>query len=35
MDTAKAVLTRTRLSPMHTFDPVQVARYEKDSWVAY
>ena len=35
MDRAKAVLTRTKLSPMRTFDPLLVARYEKDSWVAY
>ena len=25
----------TALSPMRTFDPISVARYEKDSWVAY
>ena len=23
------------ISPMRNFDPIQVARYEKDSWVAY
>ena len=32
---ANAVLTRAKLSPMRAFDPVLVARYEKDSWVAY
>jgi hypothetical protein len=29
------VSRRSALSPMRTFDPIRVARYEKDSWVAY
>jgi hypothetical protein len=29
------VTSPVALSPMRTFDPVKVARYEKDSWVAY
>ena len=27
--------SRSRPSPMRNFDPILVARYEKDSWVAY
>ena len=32
---ANAALTRAKSGPLRTFDPVSVARYEKDSWVAY
>jgi hypothetical protein len=34
MQTATSLPSRS-LSPMRAFDPVKVARYEKDSWVAY
>ena len=30
-----SILTNAKLSPMRTFDPTLVARYEKDMWVAY
>ena len=30
-----AVTSKKIISPMRTFDPTMVARYEKDSWVAY
>ncbi len=29
------ILSVKKLSPMRSFDPVRVARYEKDCWVAY
>ncbi len=32
---AIADMPRRALSPMRNFDPILVARYEKDSWVAY
>jgi len=33
--TISAIPRHASLSPMRRFDPVLVARYEKDSWVAY
>lgn len=33
--TVSAIPRQAALSPMRTFDPIRVARYEKDSWVAY
>ncbi len=33
--TVSTVVSRRALSPMRSFDPILVARYEKDSWVAY
>ncbi len=33
--TVSAIPRHASLSPMRNFDPHQVARYEKDSWVAY
>jgi hypothetical protein len=33
--TVSAFPRQAVLSPMRTFDPIRVARYEKDSWVAY
>ena len=33
--TISAIPRHVSLSPMRRFDPVLVARYEKDSWVAY
>jgi len=33
--TASVIPQQAALSPMRTFDPIRVARYEKDSWVAY
>lgn len=33
--TAITDVPRRTLSPMRHFDPIRVARYEKDSWVAY
>ena len=33
--TVSVVSRRGSLSPMRTFDPMRVALYEKDSWVAY
>lgn len=33
--TASAIPHSASLSPMRRFDPLLVARYEKDSWVAY
>jgi hypothetical protein len=33
--TTLTAVARKPLSPMRNFDPVTVARYEKDSWVAY
>jgi hypothetical protein len=33
--TIAAMQMKKTLSPMRSFDPVKVARYEKDSWVAY
>ncbi len=32
---ATLTASHARLSPMRSFDPVKVAQYEKDSWVAY
>lgn len=32
---ASADVPRRTLSPMRSFDPILVARYEKDSWAAY
>ncbi len=32
---ASADMPRRTLSPMRSFDPILVARYEKDSWLAY
>ena len=33
--TVSAIPKQASLSPMRNFDPIRVARYEKDSWVAY
>ena len=33
--TVSIISRHAALSPMRTFDPIRVARYEKDSWVAY
>jgi hypothetical protein len=33
--TATTLPQHSALSPMRNFDPIRVARYEKDSWVAY
>jgi len=33
--TVSALSRHAALSPMRAFDPIRVARYEKDSWVAY
>ncbi len=33
--TATSDVPRRAISPMRDFDPIAVARYEKDSWVAY
>ena len=33
--TVSAIPGQASLSPMRNFDPIRVARYEKDSWVAY
>ena len=33
--TASADAPRQTLRPMRSFEPILVARYEKDSWVAY
>jgi len=35
LTTIAAMQMKKTLSPMRNFDPVKVARYEKDSWVAY
>jgi len=32
---ASADVPRQTPSPMRSFEPILVARYEKDSWVAY
>lgn len=33
--TVSTIPRRASLSPMRRFDPILVARYEKDSWIAY
>ncbi len=35
LTTITAVQTSKAISPMRNFDPIKVARYEKDCWVAY
>ncbi len=35
LTTLAARQTRKSISPMRDFDPIKVARYEKDCWVAY
>lgn len=35
LTTIAAMQTRKTISPMRNFDPITVARYEKDCWVAY